>query len=144
LNLNVPVHALVLDGVLAPDGDGGVSFRAHERHDDDVGPLLVVIQRLLEALLHRRGVPDDREGFEAPDRWAEDAPTLAGLAAASVGPLSRPAEWPSTDGAGSTRVLPFCILPLAFGRLRLIALIEEPAVVGRRSVTGLTRLCLVP
>ena len=83
LNLNVHIHALVLDGVFAPDGRGGVSFRAHERQDDDVGPLLVTIQRRIEALLTRRGVPD-REGFDAPDRWAEDAPTLAGLAAASV------------------------------------------------------------
>ena len=27
---------------------------------------------------------DGREGFDAPDRWAETAPALAGLAAASV------------------------------------------------------------
>jgi len=31
-----------------------------------------------------RGVADGDDGFDAPDRWAEDAPTLAGLAAASV------------------------------------------------------------
>ena len=86
LNLNVHIHALVLDGVFASDGSGGVSFRSHERQDDDVdvGPLLVTIQRRIEALLHRRGVSDGREGFDAPDRWTEDAPTLAGLAAASV------------------------------------------------------------
>lgn len=84
LNLNVHIHAVVLDGVFAPDGGGGVSFRAHDRHDDDVGPLLVTIQRRIEALLHRRGVPDGREGFDAPDRWTEDAPAVAGLAAASV------------------------------------------------------------
>ncbi len=75
---------LLLDGVFTPDGSGGVSFRAHERQDDDVGTLLVTIQRRLEALLNRRGVPDGGEGFDAPDRWAEDAPALAGLAAASV------------------------------------------------------------
>ena len=84
LNLNVHIHALVLDGVFAPDGGGGVTFRTHERHDDDVGPLLVIIQRRIEALLRRRGVPDGRDGVDAPDRWAEDAPALAGLAAASV------------------------------------------------------------
>ena len=84
LNLNVHIHALVLDGVFAPDGGGGVSFHAHERHDDDVGPLLVTIERRIAALLRRRGVLGDREGFEAPDHWSEDAPTLAGLAAASV------------------------------------------------------------
>ena len=84
LNLNVHIHALVLDGVFAPDGSGGVSFRAHDRQDDEVDPVLVTIQRRIDALLIRRGVPDGREGFDAPDRWAEDAPTLAGLAAASV------------------------------------------------------------
>ena len=84
LNLNVHIHALVMDGVFAPDRSGGVSFRAHERHDDDLGPLLVTIQRRIEALLNRRGMSDSGEGFDAPDRWAEDAPALAGLAAASV------------------------------------------------------------
>jgi len=84
LNLNVHIHALVLDGVFSPDGRGGVSFRAHDRRDDDVGPLLVTIQRRIEALLNRRGVSGGREGSDAPDRWAEDAPALAGLAAASV------------------------------------------------------------
>lgn len=74
----------MLDGVFSPDGSGDVSFRAHDRHDDDVGLLLVTIQRRIEALLHRRGVPEGREGFDAPDRWTEDAPTLAGLAAASM------------------------------------------------------------
>ena len=74
LNLNVHIHALVLDGVFVPGGSGGVSFRAHERHDDDVGPLLVTIQHRIEALLHRRGVPHGSEGFDAPDRWAEAAP----------------------------------------------------------------------
>ncbi len=84
LNLNVHIHALVMDGVFAPDRSGGVSFRAHARHDDDLGPLLVTIQRRIEALLNRRGMSDSGEGFDAPDRWAEDTPALAGLAAASV------------------------------------------------------------
>ncbi len=84
LNLNVHIHALVLDGVFASDGRAGVSFRAHQRQDDGVGSLLVTIQRRIKALLHRRGVPDGRDGFDAPDRWTEDAPALAGLAAASV------------------------------------------------------------
>ena len=84
MNLNVYIHAFVLDGVFASDGRGGMAFRAHERQDDEVGPLLVTIQRRIEALLHRRGLPESRDGYDAPDRWAEDAPTLAGLAAASV------------------------------------------------------------
>ena len=69
LNLNVHIHALVLNGVFAPDASGGVSFRAHDRQDDDVGSLLVTIQRRIEALLNRRGEPDGRDGSDAPDRW---------------------------------------------------------------------------
>jgi len=84
LNLNVHIHALVLDGVFTADGNEGVSFRAHDRRDDDVGALLSTIRRRIDALLHRRGVPDGREGYDTTDRWAEDAPVLAGLAAASV------------------------------------------------------------
>jgi hypothetical protein len=84
LNLNVHVHALVLDGVYAPDGRGGVSFRAHDLRQDDVGPLLVIVQHRIAALLHRRGVGEGDESSDTPDRCAEDAPALAGLAAASV------------------------------------------------------------
>ena len=36
LNLNVHIHAFVLDGVFTPDCSGGVSVRAHERHDSGV------------------------------------------------------------------------------------------------------------
>ena len=85
LNLNVHIHALVMDGVYAADGAGDVRFYPCEYGDDaGVGPLLATIQRRIEALLIRRGVPDGSDGFDAPDRWAEEAPALAGLAAASV------------------------------------------------------------
>ncbi|MSO52551.1 MAG: hypothetical protein CK533_02545 [Acidobacterium sp.] len=87
LNLNVHIHALVLDGVFAPDGRGGVSFRAHGRRDDEVGPLLVTIQRRIEALLPRRNVLDGREGCDTPDAWAEDASTLAAGTRASTGSI---------------------------------------------------------
>ena len=74
-----------MDGVFAADGASGVRFCTAEGNDArDVVPLLATIERRIEKLLARRGVPDGTEGFEAPDRWAEEAPTLAGLAAASV------------------------------------------------------------
>ena len=96
MNLNVHIHALVLDGVFAPDGSRGVSFRAHDPRGDEVGPLLVTIQRRIEALLLRRGVSDGGEGFDAVDRgsktrrpwrgwpsaWAEVA-AMAAMAAMS-------------------------------------------------------------
>ena len=84
LNLNVHVHALVMDGVYAADGAGAVRFHPRESADDEVGPVLATIRRRIEALLIRRGVADGNAGFDAPDRWAEEAPALAGLAAASV------------------------------------------------------------
>ncbi len=79
------IHALVLDGVFAPDGAGGVRFCPVEPMGaDDVAALLTTIEGRIEKLLARRGGSDGREGFDAPDRYAEEAPTLAGLAAASV------------------------------------------------------------
>ncbi len=85
LNLNMHIHALVMDGVFVPDGAGSVRFCPVEPMGaDDVASLLTTIERRIEKLLARRGVSDGREGFDAPDRYADEAPTLAGLAAASV------------------------------------------------------------
>jgi hypothetical protein len=85
LNLNVHVHALIMDGVFVADGAGGVRFRpARPMGDDELAALLATIERRILRLLARRGVAGGSEGFETPDRWSEDAPLLAGLAAASV------------------------------------------------------------
>jgi len=62
LNLNVHLHAMVLDGVFARD---------------------VAIARRIQRLLGRRGIVDDSDGVDV-NPFADDAPTLAGLAAASV------------------------------------------------------------
>jgi hypothetical protein len=86
LNLNVHVHALVLDGVFVADGpEGGVRFRAAwSRGAGDIVGLLATIARRIDRLLARRGVSDPHGDGEAADPCGEAAPVLAGLAAASV------------------------------------------------------------
>ena len=85
LNLNVHIHALVMDGVFVPDRARGVRFcPVQPMGADDVAALLTTIERRIEKLLARRGVSDGNEGCDVPDRYADEAPTLAGLAAASV------------------------------------------------------------
>ncbi len=52
LNLNVHIHALVLDGVFTSDDAGGVRFCPLEpRGADDLGALLTTIERRIEKLL---------------------------------------------------------------------------------------------
>ena len=83
LNLNVRVHALVLDGVYAEDGSGTLRFHvAIPPTDEEMDELLGTIERRICRLLARRGVVDG--GDYGPDRWSEQAPVLAGIADASV------------------------------------------------------------
>jgi hypothetical protein len=83
LNLNVHLHALVLDGVFARDDTGALRF--HPTPDLttlDVEEVLATVEPVIARRLRRLGRgPDDDE---AADAWAEEAPVLAGLAAASV------------------------------------------------------------
>ena len=84
LNLNVHIHALVLDGVFALTANGRPAFREGDPpSDDDVAQVLEVVRRRVERLLDRRGYGVDDDGF-APDQWAEEAPVLAALGAAAV------------------------------------------------------------
>jgi hypothetical protein len=83
INLNVHVHALVLDGVYAEDGSG--TLRCHPvppPSDENMDALLATIERRIVRLLARRGVVEG--GTHGPDRWSEQAPVLAGIADASV------------------------------------------------------------
>jgi hypothetical protein len=53
LNLNVHVHALVLDGVFAQDEDGSVTFRPlPPPSDDDVAAVLAIVRHRILSLLH--------------------------------------------------------------------------------------------
>jgi hypothetical protein len=84
LNLNVHVHALVLDGVYAEDDRGLLSFHvAAPPADEEMDRLIDTIERRIQRLLVRRGVSGDSEG-DAADPWREEEPVLADIAAAAV------------------------------------------------------------
>jgi hypothetical protein len=83
--VNVHTHALVLDGVFAEDGSGGLRFHPFAPPSDtEMDDLLGIVERRLRRLLARRGAMEDAEGESAPDPWVAEAPVLAGIAAASV------------------------------------------------------------
>jgi hypothetical protein len=84
LNLNVHVHALVIDGVFARDRADLRFCPAPWLTTADVADVLATIVPRVRGLLERRGVGDGEEGASAADEWAEDAPVLAGMAGASV------------------------------------------------------------
>jgi hypothetical protein len=84
LNLNIHLHALVLDGVFVADATG-LQFRPIRRLTrDEVAEVVRVIARRVERLLQRRRLLATAEECGVEDAWAEQAPVLAGLAAASV------------------------------------------------------------
>jgi hypothetical protein len=79
------MHALVLDGVFAHDAGGRLSFHPLSRlTGDDVLAVVATIERRITRLLARRGLANEGVAESAPDAWAEQAPVLAGIAAASV------------------------------------------------------------
>ena len=85
LNLNVHIHALVLDGVFARNRAGALNFHPASRLTTlDVAEVLATVEPRIKRLLGRRGLGDGDDEGSASDAWAEDAPVLAGLAAASV------------------------------------------------------------
>jgi hypothetical protein len=84
LNLNVHLHALVLDGVFVLD-EGVVQFHPMRRLTrEDVAGVVVLIAHRVTRLLERRGLTRGAESGEPPDLWSEEAPVLAAVAAASV------------------------------------------------------------
>jgi hypothetical protein len=84
LNLNIHLHALVLDGVFTND-DGAVRFHAVPHLTrEDVAQVVALIARRITRLLERRGLSGRAEDGETSDPWSEEAPVLAAVAAASV------------------------------------------------------------
>jgi hypothetical protein len=85
LNLNVHVHALVLDGVVARTIGGAVRFHPLSGpSDQEVTDVLATALRRIVRLLRRRGLLDAPDGFVAVDQLAEESAALAGISAASV------------------------------------------------------------
>ena len=85
LNLNIHVHALVLDGVFAKDHAGALAFHPIPRLTAlDVAEVLATVEPRIARLLDRRGLGESDAGAGEADAWADEAPVLAGLASASV------------------------------------------------------------
>ena len=84
LNLNIHVHALVVDGVFARDGAGVGFCPLPPLTTADVADVLATVVPRVRRLLERRGLGDAEQDTRAPDEWAEDAPVSPGIAAASV------------------------------------------------------------
>lgn len=85
LNLNLHVHALVLDGVFARDRAGGLGFHPVPRLSAlDMAEVLATVEPRIKGLLDRRGRGDGDDAAAAPDAWEDESSVLAGLAAASV------------------------------------------------------------
>ncbi len=84
LNLNVHLHALVVNGVFAKDGES-VRFHPSPWLDAaDVDEVLATVEAYVRRLLAGLGVDAGDDGGDTLDEWANDEPVLAGLAAASV------------------------------------------------------------
>jgi len=103
LNLNVHFHALMLDGVFAPGPDGVEAFsRTPGLTTLDVMDVLATVEPLVARHLARRGLGVDDAEAGAIDPWADEAPGLVDLAAASVrGALARGSRahaWPARSG----------------------------------------------
>jgi hypothetical protein len=101
LNLNVHLHALVLDGVFARDADGALRFHAAPAHPaPDLIALLVTTATRLQRLLTRRGIVDGGDGVDRWDAFAERCAD-AGRAGGIVGAGRHRAVAPSR-AAGAT------------------------------------------
>ena len=84
LNTNIHFHTLAIDGVFSKDGDA-VRFHPSPSLDAvDVDEVLATVEAYVQRLLEGRGSHDGDDGGNTVDEWANDAPVLAGLAAASV------------------------------------------------------------
>lgn len=142
LNLNVHIHALVLDGVFARGEDGRLRFHsARELDAADVADVLAAVTPGVQRLLARQGVDPDDLGTS--DAFAEASPLLAGLAAASVqgrvalgGPPSgRPRRMGQTSVDRSAPMLGGC--HARWEGFDLLAAVRVPA--GQRA--RLERVC---
>ena len=84
LNTNIHFHTLAIDGFFSKDGDA-VRFHPSPALDAaDVDEVLATVEAYVHRLLAGRGADDGDDGGNTVDEWANEAPALAGLAAASV------------------------------------------------------------
>ena len=81
LNLNVHFHALVPDGVFAAEPGRWTFHRVGRLTALDAEEVLAAVEPLVDRRVRAHGGLDDEGGS---DPWTQEAPLLAGLAAASV------------------------------------------------------------
>ena len=75
----------MIDGVFGEKGVAGVVFQsAVQPTEDDVGAVVAVAARRVDRLLQRRSLRTPADEGRVDDQWTDEAPVLAGLAAASV------------------------------------------------------------
>jgi hypothetical protein len=117
LNLNVHFDALVLDGVYASDEQRALTFhRTRGLTTLDVEEVLATVEPRIARQLRARGLGDGDLEVGGSDPWSDEAPVLAGLAAASVqgratlGPRqgSRPRRLGEAVETGEARVPGAC------------------------------------
>jgi hypothetical protein len=84
LNLNIHLHALVLDGMFTNDGGRRAVSSGSAADASGCGGGGALIARRVTRLVERRGFAGSAEDGEASDLWSDEAPVLAAVAAASV------------------------------------------------------------
>jgi len=85
LNLNVHFHTVVLDGVFSQGRSGALEFHpAPAPSDEEVARVLDTARRRVGRFLARCGLEPGDDGAGPADGLADESPTLAGLASASV------------------------------------------------------------
>jgi hypothetical protein len=85
LFVNVHTHAMVLDGVFAEDERGELVFHpALPPGEGELEALVATLTRRIHRSLARRRVLVEDVETDVPDPWVDEAPLLAGMAAASV------------------------------------------------------------
>ena len=129
LNLNLHVHALVLDGVFARNRAGGLGFHPTPRLAAlDVAEVLATVEPRVKRLLDRRGLGEGDDDGSAPDPWEDE---VAGVG--RVGGGLCPGD--CGDGAPAGRAHP----PCRTMRLRRSRHVSLAAVMPGRTASICTR-----
>ena len=159
LNLNPPVHVLMLDGVYVDGEDAPVFVPAPPLSDQAVQQIVETSARRIIRLCTKRGLLDDT----AADPLADEEPVLAALTAASVrGLIATGARTGQRlrrvlkDAATGVRTAPLCFASRGFslhaatriagpdrrGLERLCRYVARPALAsGRLRLLASQRLC---
>jgi hypothetical protein len=91
--------------VFARDGAGALRFHPTRRLTTlDVAEVLAAVEPLIKRLLDRRGCGEGGDDAGAPDRWADEAPVLAGLAGLAAASVQGTVAWGPRRGTRVRRL----------------------------------------